>query len=183
MARSPSTPRQARRGVSPYEKRIAAYQAKHPGATRAEARGHKPRVGPAGERIGEHITRRERERAAGVTTYQRRATKALAAEQARRIEGSDPDAVEAEFLGILRHDGFDVILAIRAEIRRLARDAGQWTGKGSPRSRAKKRGQVIDLGELMADKLEARERRRAEMEAFAGERGLSDWRLLFYHST
>jgi hypothetical protein len=38
--------------MSAYERRIAAYLAKHPGATRQEARGHKAK---------EHVTRRERE--------------------------------------------------------------------------------------------------------------------------
>lgn len=53
MARTP------RRGPSVYQARIASYLARHPGATRQEARG-KP--------VHEHIVRAERARAAGKLT-------------------------------------------------------------------------------------------------------------------
>lgn len=89
--RKAQTPRAAapakRRGPSAYEKRIADYLRKHPGATRQEARGHKVR---------EHITRRQRE----IDRLER-----FAEQQAARFKGADSEEILEALMVRYRRDG------------------------------------------------------------------------------
>lgn len=130
MARR-ATPRPSGRGTpqaqSAYERRIAAYQAAHPGATRAQARGHAPKI-VEGRVVKEHVSRRERERREDLTTYQRGAIRKWAAGQAARLErpGVNRDRL-AERMGkdmiektIKR--GYDAFRDMADQLRRMARE-------------------------------------------------------------
>ena len=121
MARRP-TPRPRGRGnasaQSAYERRIADYQAKHPGASRQEARGHKAR---------EHVERRERERReSDTTTGQRGVIRKWVREQARK-NGAKPHQVEsmiAHMIGRIAQRGaagYEAFKAMAAELRRMHR--------------------------------------------------------------
>lgn len=129
MARRP-TPRPRGRGnaaaQSAYERRIAAYQAAHPGATRAEARGHAPKV-VRGRVVKEHVERRERERReSDTTTGQRGVIRKWVREQARR-NGARPHQVESMIAHMIERvaqrgaAGYEAFKAMAAELRRLHR--------------------------------------------------------------
>jgi hypothetical protein len=129
MARRPN-PRPQGRGnaaaQSAYERRIAAYQAAHPGATRAEARGHAPKI-IEGRLVKEHVARRERERREDLTTYQRGAIRKWAAGQAARLERAGVNRERAaERIGKAMIErtikrGYDAFKDMAAELRRMAR--------------------------------------------------------------
>lgn len=96
----------APRPQTAYEKRIARFLAAHPGATRQQARGHKPR---------EHIERRERELAAGITTYQRSMVRRWALEQAERNPRiSDPEEMVRRLQRWTTHHGYERFRQVRA---------------------------------------------------------------------
>lgn len=84
MAKRPRSKSATGRGRPPpaetaHARRIRLYLEKHPGATKAQARGHKP---------AEHATRKERARAAGRLDENQRATvRRFAHRQARRNDG------------------------------------------------------------------------------------------------
>ena len=122
MARR-ATPRASARGApqaqSAYERRIAAYQAAHPGATRAEARGHAPKV-VAGRVVKEHVARRERERREDLTTYQRGAIRKWAAGQALK-SGADPDRMAAVMIERTVKRGYPAFRDMADELRRMHR--------------------------------------------------------------
>ena len=122
MARR-ATPRPSGRGnpqaQSAYERRIAAYQAAHPGATRAEARGHAPKI-VAGRVVKEHVSRRERERREDLTTYQRGAIRKWAAGQAKK-SGADPDEIGDVMIERTIKKGYPAFRAMADELRRMHR--------------------------------------------------------------
>jgi hypothetical protein len=129
MARR-ATPRPLGRGnpqaQSAYERRIAAYQAAHPGATRAQARGHAPKI-IAGLEVREHVSRRARELREDLTTYQRGAIRKWAAGQAARLE--KPGANRERLAKAIGDDmtektikrGYDAFRAMADELRRMGR--------------------------------------------------------------
>lgn len=96
-------------------KRVRDYLAKHPGATVAQARGHKP---------DEHRTRAARARAAGRLTESERASlKKFARRQARRNEGGpDGDALYKAMLERFnRKGGAAAFGRIKASVERHAK--------------------------------------------------------------
>jgi hypothetical protein len=122
MARR-ATPRPSGRGnpqaQSAYERRIAAYQAAHPGATRAEARGHAPKI-IEGREVREHVSRRERERREDLTTYQRGAIRDWSRKQALK-SGANPDRMAAVMIERTIKRGYPAFRAMADELRRMAR--------------------------------------------------------------
>jgi hypothetical protein len=130
MARRPSSRPQGRghpQAQSAYERRIAAYQAAHPGATRAEARGHAPKI-IQGRVVKEHVSRRERERREDLTTYQRGAIRKWAAGQAARLEkaGASRERL-AKQIGETMIErtikrGYDAFRDMAGELRRMHRE-------------------------------------------------------------
>jgi hypothetical protein len=170
--RSGSRPGGARRGsAKPAEtahaKRVRLYLEKHPGATKAEARGHKP---------AEHATRKERARQAGrLTENERAAIKRYAARQAKRA-GRDPDAAYRAMLAWASRDGgrgFRDFNRLRAERDRLAK-----RGPTDVRMKRLKDGSVEMVGDTAG-----RDRNVDAMQGFAEDYELPDdaaW-WLWYH--
>jgi hypothetical protein len=122
MARR-ATPRPSGRGnpqaQSAYERRIAAYQAAHPGATRAEARGHAPKI-VEGREVREHVSRRERELREDLTTYQRGAIREWSRQQARK-SGANADRMATVMIERTIKRGYPAFRAMADELRRMAR--------------------------------------------------------------
>jgi hypothetical protein len=129
MARR-ATPRPSGRGApqaqSAYERRIVAYQAAHPGATRAEARGHAPKI-IEGREVREHVSRKARESREDLTTYQRGAIRKWAAGQAARLEkpGANREQAakrigDAMIERTIKRD-YEAFKSMAAELRRLHR--------------------------------------------------------------
>ena len=121
MARRPSSRPRGRghpQAQSAYERRIADYLAKHPGASRQEARGHKAR---------EHVERRERERReSDTTTAQRGVIRKWVREQARRngARASEVETMIAHMIGLVAQRGqagYEAFKAMTAELRRMNR--------------------------------------------------------------
>lgn len=114
-----SRPAAGREPLSAYEKRIADYLARHPGATRQEARGHRP---PAGRT--EHAARMEKERASGgLTTYQRAAIKRFATRQAKRADRNrDPDRLTREMREWTEQKGWHRFEQLRETVKRKSRE-------------------------------------------------------------
>lgn len=166
MVKSPSSrPRGRGRPQSAYEKRIAAHLAAHPGATRQEARGHKPR---------EHVARatREREQAlqGGLTTYERGQIKRLAAEIAPMVRGAGAADINDRLKRWAQgHGGYGAVRALKDEVKALKKI------KGARVIVRRRRGaRIIKLD------ISGRAANRARMEAWAERWGLPDWRWLFY---
>lgn len=169
MARKPSKTRSRRpaRGGGPpresaYERRIRLYIEKHPGASRAQARGHRP---------SEHETRRKRAEAEGrLTERERAAIRRFARRNARRREGADPDEIYSDMLAWARERGFGAFDAMRSQVADLEK-------RGASRVRIRMRGKVAHFEGNVA----AQAANVATMEGFATRHGVSDIQWLYYH--
>ena len=106
MARAPKASPRAR-AETPYQRRIRLYKQRHPGATTQQARGKPQR---------EHVARRERERAAGLTTYERSQIRAIARAQAKRM-GVEPDEISRRFELWARQKGYARVKEFKAGIQ------------------------------------------------------------------
>jgi hypothetical protein len=106
-----------------HARRIRLYLEKHPGATKAQARGHKP---------AEHATRKERARAAGRLDENQRATiKRFAKLQASRKNSDSGELYRAMVERFDRKGGYRDFERIKAEV---ARHAGMKRGRNRVRS-------------------------------------------------
>jgi hypothetical protein len=95
-----------------YAKRLARGAAE--GKTTQQSRGKPER---------EHVIRRERETATGLTTYERGKIREFSNRQSKR-NGHDPDAAYSELLGKVRAEGaggFAKFNALKAKVRGLER--------------------------------------------------------------
>lgn len=159
--RSSAAPRRAspRGALSPYEQRIANYLARHPGATRAEARGQKP---------GEHRLRERRAKEAGRLTEKERAMIGRFAKvQARRMD-ADADEVRAEMIAWAQQYGVGHIEALRDQVKDL--------NKRQSNFGLRRRGKVARFTGSQA----GRSRNLADMDAFTLRYNLPDPRWLHY---
>ena len=150
-----------------HARRIRLYLEKHPGATKAQARGHKP---------AEHQTRKQRAQLAGRLTEGERATvKRLAKQQARRNRGGPDDGeVYRSMLAWAQREGgggFADVRALQAQIARLHR-----RGASDVRVRRYKDGTVTLVGDTarQAQNLD-------EMDDFASLYDVPDTAWLYYH--
>jgi hypothetical protein len=85
------------RPLSPHEKRIAGWLARHPGATDPKSKSYDPdwRQHARGHKAREHVERKAREtRRYGLTPYQRSVVRKFAAAQARRMKLTDVARVQ-----------------------------------------------------------------------------------------
>lgn len=111
--RPPEIPAKQWKGYSPsYKNRMARFYAKHPGATRQEARGKK---------VAEHVTRKEREQ---------EKVRAYADRQAYR-GGKDPKALYEKIWRIRQEKGMQAISRMIARTDELH---AEYVSRGQPNS-------------------------------------------------
>ena len=149
-------------GESAHARRIRLYLEKHPGATRAQARGHKP---------AEHATRKERaKREKRLTENERAAIRRYARAQGRR-SGQDADDLYRGMVGWAQDKGFK-----RFEQMRRLRDRLAVKGPSDVRVKVRRDG----TAELIGD-TRAQERKIADMDDFMESHDVPDVEWLWYH--
>jgi hypothetical protein len=146
-----------------YQRRIRQYLEAHPGATRREARGHRP---------AEHATREQRARERGkLTERERAAVKRFAIRNARRRPGSDPDEIYADLIDWTSARGFETFDRLRSQVNDLAKNPSRVRVRLN-----RKTGQAEIVGDL-----NARSRNMGLMESFVSRHDVPDIEWLFYH--
>lgn len=106
----------SRAGETAHERRVRQYLEKHPGATKAQARGHKPK---------EHATRERRAKEAGrLTERERAAIKRFATKNAKR-RGLNPGDVYDDMASWAQAKGFKNFDALRSQVTQLGRRKSQ----------------------------------------------------------
>jgi hypothetical protein len=151
---------------SAYERRIEKYLKAHPGATRAQARGHKEQA--------EHRTRERRERLKyhGLTIREKNAVHAFGIKQAHKDpENADSDAFAEQLVRWAGEHGYDKFRELVAEQQRLSKI-----------KRERERRSVQRDGRRVREEIRGRfQSKRSHMQNFAERLGLPDWKVLFYH--
>jgi hypothetical protein len=151
-------------GETAHAKRIRLYQQKHPGASRAQARGHKP---------AEHATRKERARAEKrLTENERAAIRRYARAQAKRA-GRDADDFYRDMVAWTQREGGGRFKDFE-RMRRL-RDRLAVKGPSDVRIRIRQ-----GTAELIGD-TRAQERNIADMDDFLDDYDVPDPEWLWYH--
>lgn len=132
---------------------------KNPGATKAQARGHKPK---------EHATRERRAKAAGrLTEKERAAVRRFARRQAKRMD-ADADDVAEQMLDWAKEKGMAAIDAMKGEVARL--------NKRQSNFKIRRRGRTAyPVGSNVG-----RSQNMADMDAFVDRYNLPDPRWLYY---
>lgn len=144
-----------------HARRIRLYLEKHPGATKREARGHRP---------AEHATREQRaKREKRLTEKERAAIRRYTRKQAKR-GGRDPDELYRATVEWARERGFKVFDRLKATRDRLRKN-----GASGVRMRIRK-----GVAEMIGD-TRKQQRNVALMEDFADAYDVPDVALLYYH--
>lgn len=180
--RTRSRPKGQRANETAQQYRERRYRELHPGASKQQARGHKPR---------EHVERKQKEiERYGMPLVQQHAVEAFAREQAakniskasaRTAEGRKrhEDHVIQRYLEATRKHGYDQFVRGRQLVRRLSR---QKRLRGDRALRSKSKG-----GDAVARAVERANRQRdraiAEMQDFAEDffDDADDDDMLYYH--
>lgn len=157
--RRPSGGGGRRTAETAHQRRVRLYLEKHPGASKAQARGHKPK---------EHATRERRAKAAGrLTEAERAAIRRFAKRQARRMD-ADPSEVAAEMIAWAQEKGMGSIDALRDQVGRLNKRQSNFKIR-------RRKGVVRFTGSSVG-----RSRNLADMDAFTDRYNLPDPRWLYY---
>jgi hypothetical protein len=149
------------KSVSAYQKRIL--KGLREGKTLQQARGHKAK---------EHVLRREREKAYGLTSYQKGMVKAFAERQAKRMTGADIEQVQADMLAWASRKGYDDFNRLKLAIKELEKRK-----RGRLKTKIDKR---TGIATVTGD-LSARSDNAAFMSEVAEALEISDMGWLFYH--
>lgn len=168
MAKKPRSKRASGRGKPPpaesaHARRVRLYLEKHPGATRAQARGHKP---------AEHATRAKKaRREKRLTENERAAIRRYVRAQAKagRIDDSEVGDLSASSIEWLQERGFGAFKRLRRLRDRLEKTPSNL------RVRRLKDGATELVGDLAQ-----RDRNIDAMDDFMDEYGPPDVRLLWY---
>jgi hypothetical protein len=146
-----------------HAKRIRLYLERHPGATKAQARGHKP---------AEHKTRKERAQKLGKLTENERATiKRFALRQSKRDRGGSVEDNYRVLMMVANDHGMTGIRDIMQAQKKLEKSGANYIYV------TKKKGGVATL----SGDLGANARNLDLMDAIMARYDLPDTSLLYYH--